>query len=462
MEEFVFSDLEFLNVELPEDINKRKWHGDFEGAKRLIELWLTKDVPYGMKAKLQLEKRILEILPKEYNLTYEEAFAQAKAAIPDMTKEEFAKLQDEGKIDWIYVNGKEQYFRRFLSTLLKVNPDLKQRAVVLDEVQSELDLIEHRALLHNIEQIKEKGSLGIRFVLRVSVKIEDASFQKGKVKVHLPIPAACDQISNIQILETSSDAYTIALEDALQRTICFEEEMTKNHEFFVRYAYEYRMNYQVPKEEVAVDGLEGDFTEELCEQYPHIMFTPYLRALAKQLTDGLTNPVAKARAIYDYVTMHIKYSFMREYFAIENITEYAALGQKGDCGVQALLFITLCRISGVPARWESGLYVTPYSAGSHDWAQFYAAPYGWLFADCSFGGSAFKDQDEERRQFYFGNVDLFRMPANHRFQEQFTVSKKFLRADPYDNQRGEIEYEDRGLAYDEFDAERIVEKAELI
>ena len=49
---------------------------------------------------------------------------------------------------------------------------------------------------------------------------------------------------------------------------------------------------------------------------------------------------------------------MREYFTISNISEYAATNLKGDCGVQAILFITLCRIAGIPAKWQSGLYVS--------------------------------------------------------------------------------------------------------
>ena len=33
-------------------------------------------------------------------------------------------------------------------------------------------------------------------------------------------------------------------------------------------------------------------------------FTPYLRALAAQLTQGITDPVQKAKRIYDYVTLN--------------------------------------------------------------------------------------------------------------------------------------------------------------
>ena len=68
---------------------------------------------------------------------------------------------------------------------------------------------------------------------------------------------------------------------------------------------------------------------------------------------------------------------MRNYSIQTCIPEYCATNLRGDCGVQALLFITLCRIAGVPAGWESGLYSNPVSLGAHDWAMFYAEPYGW-------------------------------------------------------------------------------------
>ncbi len=47
--------------------------------------------------------------------------------------------------------------------------------------------------------------------------------------------------------------------------------------------------------------------------------------------------------------------------------------------------------------------------------------------------------------FYFGNLDPFRVPLCSRFQHEFTPPGKFLREDPYDNQSGEAEYEDGGL-----------------
>lgn len=52
-----------------------------------------------------------------------------------------------------------------------------------------------------------------------------------------------------------------------------------------------------------------------------------------------------------------------------------------------------------------------------------------------------------RHDYYFGNLDPFRMAANSEYQGALIPEKKHPRIDPYDNQRGEIEYEDRGLAW---------------
>lgn len=189
----------------------------------------------------------------------------------------------------------------------------------------------------------------------------------------------------------------------------------------------------------------------LVEEAPHIIFTPYLRALAAQLTDGLDSPLERARSIYDFITLNMKYTFMPAYFGLENIAENCARSFTGDCGVFALLFITLCRCAGIPAQWQSGLTAEPDFCGGHDWARFYVPEYGWLYTDPSYGTAAVRAGNEDRRRFYFGNLDPYRMVANRQFQAPFTVRKAHWRADPYDNQVGELETADRGLTYGEFE-----------
>ena len=202
------------------------------------------------------------------------------------------------------------------------------------------------------------------------------------------------------------------------------------------------------------EGPQPDFYTQ--EEAPHILFTPYIRELAARLTERETDPLEKARRFYDFITLHMTYTYMPSYFSLENIAENCARSFTGDCGVFALLFLTLCRCAGIPARWQSGLTAEPDFCGAHDWVQFYVAPYGWLYADTSYGIAAVRAGDEERRRFYFGNIDPFRMTANQAFQAPFTVEKQHWRADPYDNQVGEMETEERGLRYEEFERSKQV------
>jgi transglutaminase-like putative cysteine protease len=227
--------------------------------------------------------------------------------------------------------------------------------------------------------------------------------------------------------------------------------MTENHDFAVEYSYTHRaVWHDVSKAESAPD--QPSFCTEEVE--PHIVFTPYIRELVRTLTEGVTDPLEKARRFYDFITCNMHYSYMPEYFTLESIAENCARNGIGDCGVFALLFITLCRCAGIPAEWQSGMCAEPEGVGSHDWARFYVAPYGWLYADPSFGVSANRNGKEERRQFYFTSLDPYRLVANSAFQAPFTIEKQQWRGDPYDNQTGEMETADRGLRYSEYESQR--------
>jgi hypothetical protein len=91
--------------------------------------------------------------------------------------------------------------------------------------------------------------------------------------------------------------------------------------------------------------------------------------------------------------------------------------------MQALLFITLCRVSGINAKWQSGWFVTPYSASPHDWAQVYHEEKGWIPVVPSLGNE-FKG-NTLRGDFYFGSLDGFRMVANEDFQVDLIPEKNF-------------------------------------
>jgi transglutaminase-like putative cysteine protease len=440
-------DLELLSVPLPEDVLQAKYVGDFTKTLKIIVGYLQQDIPQILRQRLLLEKEVLaRLAANEYAFTLEQAQQKMAATFVDYQADELDQLLAANLIDWQYREGIVHLHRRFVANLIKTQPAYanrqKDRRFLANVAKRRAELDE------NIRLMKEKGERTLKIRMKSSIRVKKEFERLGEtVRVHLPLPLETREVSNITLLKTSPELSSLAPADAAQRTIFFETPLTRNQEFSVEYEFTQKITYVELDEQRATSIDPNDFSTELSEQLPHIRFTPYLEAILAEIVEDEQNPIKKARAIYEFITKKVRYSFVRDYFTIANLSEYAAVNLKGDCGVQAILFITLCRMTGIPAKWQSGLYVSDSHTGSHDWAQFYVAPYGWVFADPSFGGSAYREGNKEKWQYYFGNLDVYRMPANRAIDVNFTPEKRQLRADPVDNQRGEIEYPDCGLSY---------------
>ena len=455
--------LQFQNVGLPDDILRRKLWGDFEGALRLIDRRLADPAtPEALAQSLRIQKEMIALLPGEYPYSREDALAIIREKIPEFTEDEFDELVDDRRIKWIYVKGEMRFFNRFFSSVCKAIPAFAQRAgVKLPGVESATGGTQEDSRLDiSMSTMKEKGSLSSRIRIRATVQVKAELFTPGMfIRAHLPIPATCQQQSDICIEKVYPEFGKIAPENAPQRTVCWEGNMEENHCFEVIYSYTHTAVYT---DAYYGKGIPGNYDFDVTEQGPHIVFTPYIQALAAELTKGMTDPLEKARAFYDFITLHMKYTYMPGYFVLENIAESCARNFTGDCGVLALLFITLCRCAGIPAQWQSGLTAEPDFIGGHDWVRFYVEPYGWIFADPSYGTGAVRLNKEERRRFYFGNLDPYRMVANSAFAANFSVPKEQWRADPYDNQLGEMESSHRGFPLDDFLRSKEILSCELI
>lgn len=481
----------YLNIGLPEDIMRLKQYGDFNNAVRLIDQKLAdKRTPEALRFCLMAEREMILRMPSDFPFTREEALSKIRSYIPDFTDEEFEEHLASGQIRWIYVNGQMRIFDRFFESMCKSMPAFGKRAnMTLGGVESAGKGSEgDRRLNRAMKVMKEQGHMSNRIRIRASVRVKDSEFTPGMfVRAHLPLPAACEQQSQIVIESMYPANGIISPEDAPQRTICWEETMTENHEFQVTYSYVHtarwhdtaNMGSQLSAMEDAKHFDDADnkfftkcskeidtaifdttisnttlsdttFFNATKELEPHIVFTPYIRSLVAELSKGCKNQLEQARKFYDFITLNFKYTYMPSYFSLENIPENCARNFTGDCGVFALLYLTMCRCAGIPAKWQSGLTAEPDFIGGHDWVRFYIAPFGWLYADTSYGIGAVRAENEERRQFYFGNLDPYRMVANNEFQAPFTIDKTYWRTDPYDNQLGEIETDTRGLKYEEF------------
>jgi transglutaminase-like putative cysteine protease len=146
--------------------------------------------------------------------------------------------------------------------------------------------------------------------------------------------------------------------------------------------------------------------------------TPSIRAKAKEIVGGETNPYLAAERIYRYVVNEVQYSLMPHLLAYpRGIPEsvYVHENRYGDCGAQSMYFSALCRSVGIPARTTGGFQIFSGKPSGHFWAEFYLPHYGWIPVDTSaaqIAGYVPEVSEQERlafEDFFFGNLDPFRL-----------------------------------------------------
>ena len=130
--------------------------------------------------------------------------------------------------------------------------------------------------------------------------------------------------------------------------------------------------------------------------------------LAAKVTQGKTQPLDKARAIYDYVFTTMRYDKTGTGWGHGDVL-YACDAKKGNCTDFHSLFIAMARSQGIPARFEIGFPLPPDQhsaeiAGYHCWSDFYIDGKGWIPVDIS---EAWKHP--EKRDYFFGSHDVNRM-----------------------------------------------------
>lgn len=444
----------YINMGLPEDIRRLKDAGYYDEAMRLMDIKAARpDTPEELKYCFLAWKEIFRRIPREYSLSKDDLFKQFKEKISDFTEEDFKKEEDDGLLRWIFLRGEKRYFKSSVRTVLKTDLEMAGRAG--------LDTSDPDKLLNEaIEICKKEGRISKNIRYTHSLKVRDDLFKPGmKVRVHIPIPAECIEQTNIKIESTFPENAVIGKANSEARCVYFEETLNENHEFSVTYSYTFTNVYKDCYGEVGGSSSgEYDPGEEfLAEEGPHIVFSPIIRTLAAKIGEGCRDKGVLAKRVYDYLTFNLKYTFTPNYILLPDIVEDGALFMRGDCGVMALLFITICRCLGVGARWQSSRTMEPSGSGQHDWAEAFLPDFGWVPVDVSYGVAAHRYGNEERRRFYFGNLDPYRMVANSKFQADLEPAKTFFRNDPYDNQDGEIESDISGLREDD-----IVERGEVI
>jgi len=457
-----------------------------QAAATLVNALAGAALPAEQRKQLEFELDRLERIRKDYPLTPAALFAALNKSVKGLTADEFERWIAEGRFDSREIDGERRFMGSSVSNLFFRHAELNARRILPLETA-----VHDRAIWENCRAIKRAAQtagkpyvLPNHFRVTMTVTAKAGAAPPGEIiRAWLPVPRAYPFQTDFELLKTSSPIKHLEPDTSAIRSVHLEQAARKDKPtiFKVEYAYTtYGVWFDLipgtvrdkvigtpltlslspsDGERVASRRVMGSFDDptNFTNEAPHVVFTSEMRQLSDEITGTESSPVLKAKKFYDWIAENIKYSYAIEYSTIRNIGEYCRSHGYGDCGQEALLFITLCRLNGIPARWQSGWNTFPGAKTIHDWCEIHLAPHGWVPVDPYMGIWAMRyattlapDQKREVRDFYFGGLDQYRMAANSDHNQELSPPKNSMRSDDVDFQRGELEWGGRNIYFDQY------------
>ncbi len=447
----------------PSDYSALIDQGEFNRAARIIQEKFEDDPNLSAEEQLQLEFELerMDRIRKDFTQSRDDLMEFINLYIPDATEADFRKWEDSRALEYMLIDGEKKYFKNAQYNLFRIDKDARAIKAQKDSVDGtakvkEFPLDEH--ICSVIETARNSGMRNVKPVtlrIKQSITVNENIVPEGEViRAWIPFPREIqNRQGNIHILSTSGPDYIIADNDRyLQRTIYFQQKASKNEaaEFFIEYEYTvYGVYAPISADRVRAITDESEFRAFLQVEPPHIVFTDELRELSKTIVGDERNPYLIAQKLFEWVDVNIPWASAREYSTIRNLSMYPYINRHGDCGIQTLMFITLCRLNGIPAKWQSGWEFQPPDNSMHDWGEIYFEPFGWVPMDVTYGVR--DTQDEAHKWFYVNGMDSYRLIFNDAISQEFFPAKTFPRSETVDSQRGEVEWSGGNLYFDQWD-----------
>lgn len=442
------------------DVNLLVQSGEFKKASKLIDEKLkSNQISSEEIFELQFEKERLDRISKDFNKTAEDVLKIVNKYYPDAQENDLEKWEKDGSLEFKIIDGKKWYFSRAASNLFRINKEAKNQKELVDGFQKDpLDAF----LEDYIPKVLDESANGqeslvkpVTFNLNYTVTVDANAVPDGEIiKCWLPFPREGHQRQvDIKLLAVNNDEYVIASNDNPQRTLFMQRPAIKDQPTIFNIVLEVtnynEVNSILPELIKPYNKESGLYKNHTRENAPHIIFTDKIKDLSKEIVGDEKNPYLISKKIFTWISNNIPWAGAREYSTIENISDYCLTNKHGDCGIKTLLFMTLCRYNGIPAKWQSGWMLHPGEVNLHDWCEVYFEGYGWVPADQSFG--LVESEQEDEKYFFLGSIDAYHLIVNDDYSKPLFPAKVFPRSETVDFQRGELEWRGGNLYFDKWD-----------
>lgn len=444
-------------AQIPGKFQKFIDQGEFIKAQELMRDELANNMNMDAQQRLDITFQIerFDRIKKDFTRTKQYILDYIKQYVPDVKEKDLLKWEQEKSLEYRIIDGEKKYFKWAGANLFRINKKLKAIKKAKDKPGPPPVYDRLEDVKEIIKQAKESGNKYVKpAYVRVTYTLtvnENVVPESKIIRCWSPFPREIpNRQTDVKLISCDPKGYIIAPnENNLQRSIYFEKPAIKGEEtkFLVIFEFKNYAVFQVinPKLVKPVK-VTPELKPFLAERAPHIIFTDDLKALSKKIVGEEKNPYFIARKIFKYINDNIPWASAREYSTIANVSDYVYQNHHCDCGMHAIFFMTMCRLNGIPTRWQSGWTTKPGGGGMHDWDEIYFEPYGWLPVDSDVG--LVNSKNEQEKWFFLGGMDAYRLIVNEDYSRQLYPAKIHFRSETIDFQRGEVEWEGGNLYFD--------------
>jgi transglutaminase-like putative cysteine protease len=442
---------------LPESIQDLIDRGEFTQAQNDMRqlLAIKPDMDAMLRQKMIFEIERLERIRKDFSKDRSDIIAYISRYIPDVEIDDLLKWEESHALEVKVIDGQKRYFHAAARNLFRIVPELRELKKQVDGPQIEPEynrIADLRSIVQSAQDTPYTHPTRLRIDYRITVPAN--TVPDGQVvRAWLPFPKSVpDRQTDIHIADASPVKYLLSPDQRdFHRSIYFEQVAREDSALSFKVSFEmthYAYFQPIDADRVSM-RLPDSVKPYLQERPPHIVFTPEMLALSRDLVGDETHPYRIAQQLFGWISDNIPWASAREYSTFTSVCDYVLDIRHADCGMQTIFLITLMRMNGIPARWQSGWWVEPSDWTMHDWGEFYLEPYGWLPMDVTFEKQPV--DDPQVKWFFLGGMDTWRWIVNDDFSVRFYPAKIHPRSETIDFQRGEVEWAGGNLYFDQWD-----------
>ncbi len=433
-------------------------HRFIEARELIAQFRQEKDVTATLRRDVDSIDGFIDRYYLEYPITKARLLDEFKQKNLVVSETQLLKWEMAGQLEFMEIDGEKRYFVSAPGNLFLLNDSLREMGS--DRALKKASL--NRFCLAHISEVLEQSRrdefgaavMPVEMQLDYTVELKDEWVPSGDtVRAWMPYGArGLERQPVVELLDYYPRNNPCVLSAGPHHSLYLEGVVQPDSpaRFFTSIRLVSKAQYFEGERLSWIDfgPIPDSIAPFLAERPPHLAFTPQIRLLADSLTNAEMRPFEMVRRFYYWINDHIPWASAVEYGLMTNIPAYTLEHQHGDCGMQTLLFMALCRYKGIPVRWQTGWMLHPGNVNLHDWCEVWYQNVGWVPVDVSF--KLQQSPNKAVREFYISGIDAYRLVVNNDYGRSFQPPKYWPRSEPVDFQRGELEWEGGNLFFNKW------------